>query len=182
MVLALMLTATSVSFAAPSGATISGIVRDNQGVAQMGALVQVLASNSVAVASALTDVHGHYLISSVVPGKYDVRASAALLMPAKRANLQLRMGTRATVNLTLTSMLAAATWLPAERRKADEPDDDWKWTLRSTANRPILRIFDDGTGLPLSISSSATETVRPSDQAVASVLSGGGGAWAGWDA
>jgi Carboxypeptidase regulatory-like domain len=174
VVLALMLTATSVSFAASSGAIVSGVVRDNQGVAQMGALVQVLASDSVAVASALTDVHGHYLISSLLPGKYDVRASAALLMPAKRGNLQLGMGTRTTVNLTLSSMLAAVTWLPAERRKADEPDDDWKWTLRSTANRPILRIFDDGTGLPISISSSATETVRPSDQAVVSVLSGGG--------
>ena len=33
----------------------------------------------------------------------------------------------------------ARVWLPIERRHADEPDDDWKWTLRSTANRPLLR-------------------------------------------
>jgi hypothetical protein len=24
-------------------------------------------------------------------------------------------------------------------------DDDWKWTLRSVANRPILRVLPDGT-------------------------------------
>ena len=27
--------------------------------------------------------------------------------------------------------------------RAVPDDDDWKWTLRSVANRPILRVFDD---------------------------------------
>src|SRR5262249_30777494 len=29
-------------------------------------------------------------------------------------------------------------------RKPSNDDDDWKWVLRSAANRPILRVFDDG--------------------------------------
>jgi hypothetical protein len=35
-------------------------------------------------------------------------------------------------------------WLPAERRTPSEPDDDWKWTLRSETNRPMLRFSDEG--------------------------------------
>jgi len=51
---------------------------------------------------------------------------------------------RATVNLTMNMLADPAVWLPAERRKPDEPGDDWTWTLRSAANRPILRVLGDG--------------------------------------
>ena len=64
-------------------------------------------------------------------------------------------------------------WLPAQRRKADEPSDDWKWTLRSAASRPILRMVDDG-GKPVLVSSSVTERSRPVDEARASMTGGGG--------
>ena len=115
-----------------------------EGVAQMGAMVEVLAAGSVSVATAFTDTYGRYRIANLVPGKYQVRATAALFVPATRSNLRLSMGMRATVNLTLSMLADPAAWLPAERRKADEPGDDWTWTLRATANRPILRILDDG--------------------------------------
>ena len=124
-------------------AVVSGVVRDSQGVAQMGALVQVLAGNSITVATAFTDRHGHYAVSNLVPGHYQVRASAALFVPATRANLELRDGAKAVVNLTLAALFDTASWLPASRRRADETTDDWQWTLRSTANRPILRITDE---------------------------------------
>ena len=141
---ALMLTmASGVCVAAP-GAAISGVVRDAQGVAQMGAAVQVFAASSLVVATAFTDLYGRYKIPNLLPGKYEVRATAALFVPARRANLRLVKGTRATVNLTLTMLSNPAVWLPAERRKPDEPGDDWTWTLRSAANRPILRMLDDG--------------------------------------
>jgi hypothetical protein len=135
--------------------TIAGVVRDSQGVAQMGALVQVLAADSMTVATAFTDQHGRYLINKLVPGRYMVRASATLFVPASRNNLQLRTGATAVVNLTLAALFDTASWLPAQRRRADETEDDWKWTLRSTANRPILRIVEDGQ--EIEISSSATE-------------------------
>ena len=125
------------------GAVVSGVVRDAQGVVQMGALVQVLAANSMTVATAFTDLHGHYAVTNLIPGRYQVRASAALFVPATRANLELRTGAKAVVNLTLAALFDTASWLPASRRRADEPEDDWQWTLRSTANRPILRIVDE---------------------------------------
>lgn len=159
-------------------ATVTGIVRDTQGVVQMGALVQVLGADSVMVGTALTDLHGRYLIANLLPGKYEVRASGALFVPSTQRNLQLRSGKRTIVNLTMNAIFDATSWLPAERRKADEPSDDWKWTLRSAANRPILRIFDEN-GDPVMISSSAAEHTRTPDKARASVTSGDGGFGAG---
>ena len=149
--MAMLLVVTPARAGSPSapGALVHGVVRDVQGVAQMGALVQVLAANSTPVATAFTDRHGRYWISNLVPGKYIVRASATLYVPSERANLQLKTGGRALVNLTLATLFDTTNWLPSERRKPDEPADDWKWTLRSTANRPILRVLDDGETVAL---------------------------------
>ena len=97
---------------------------------------------------------------NLIPGKYLVRASATLFVPATRQNLQLRIGATAVVNLTLSALFDTAAWLPAERRRADEPDDDWKWTLRSSANRPILRIVEDGTLIEVSSSARRRNRLR----------------------
>ncbi len=159
--------------AGQSGAAVSGVVRDAQGVAQMGALVQVLAVDSALVGTAFTDLHGRYLIAHLVPGKYEVRASAALFVPSLHGNLELRSGAQAIVNLTLSTLFETAAWLPAERRRADEPSDDWRWTLRSPANRPILRWDEDGD--VLTISSSETQRIKPPTRARAAVTDGEGG-------
>ena len=172
--LSLMLLTVAVSTAAGQGAAVTGVVRDAQGVAQLGALVEVVAENSVVLGSAFTDLHGRYLIPHLLPGKYDVRASAALYIPALRDNLQLRAGAQAVVNLTLNTLFESATWIPAERRKADEPSDDWKWTMRSAANRPILRMTEDGD--VIMVSSSVTESQpKHTDRARAEMTAGDGG-------
>jgi Carboxypeptidase regulatory-like domain len=162
--------ASGVCVAAPTAA-ISGVVRDTQGVAQMGAMVQVLAAGSGSVGTAFTDLYGRYKIANLVPGKYEVRATAALFVPATRANLRLLTGARATVNLTLTMLYDPAAWLPAEHRKADERDDDWTWTMRSAANRPILRLLDDGQVVLVPGEGSRRESL----EARASLLGGDGG-------
>ena len=176
-----MLIPASIAFAAgggggsgtqATGAVVSGLVRDAQGVAQMGALIQVMAGDST-VATAFTDLHGRYVVNNLLPGKYQVRATAALFVPAMRDNLLLRSGARTVVNLTLSALFEATAWLPAERRKADEPGDDWKWTLRSAANRPILKMVEDDGRIVL-VSSSATELPKPYDTGKGSVTGGDG--------
>ncbi len=173
VVLALILLTAGVSEAMAQGAAVSGVVRDAHGVAQLGAMVQVIANDSALVSTAFTDLQGRYLVGHLVPGKYEVRASAALLVPAMRADLQLRSGAQAVVNLTLSAVFESTTWLPAERRRADEPSDDWKWTLRSAANRPILRLVEDGDVMV--VSSSSTEAPKHPDRIRAEVTGGGGG-------
>ncbi len=173
--LALMLSTASVCLAVGPGATVSGVVRDADGVAQMGALVQVIASDSALVGTAFTDLHGRYLVTRLVPGRYQVRATAALFVPTTRGDLRLRPGAQAIVNLTLNTIFDATTWIPAERRRADEPDDDWKWTLRSAVNRPILRMVGDD-GNVMTVSSSVTEeSSKASTRVRAAVSSGDGG-------
>ena len=172
-ILAVVLTVAATGRAAGPVAAVSGVVRDAQGVAQMGALVQVLTQNSVMVGTAFTDLHGHYLIADLIPGKYEVRATATLYVPALKGNLQLRPGAKAIVNLTLNALFDSASWLPAERRRADEPSDDWKWTLRSTANQPILRLVEDQQVMV--VSSSKAETINPWTHAHVTVTSGDGG-------
>jgi len=170
----MLLLTVAVRVAAGQGAAVSGVVRDAQGVAQLGALVQVVANDSAVLGTAFTDLHGRYLIPHLVPGRYEVRASAALFVPAMRDNLQLRAGAQAVVNLTLNTLFESATWIPAERRKADEPSDDWKWTMRSAANRPILRLAEDGN--VILVSSSATESSpKHSDKVRAEMTAGDGG-------
>jgi hypothetical protein len=170
----LMVLVTAVRVATAQGAAVSGVVRDAQGIAQLGALVQVIADDSAILGTAFTDLHGRYLIPHLLPGKYEVRASAALFVPAMRDNLQLRAGTRAVVNLTLNTLFESATWIPAERRKADEPSDDWTWTLRSAANRPILKLAEDGEVIMVSSSVSESPT-KHSDRARAEMTAGDGG-------
>jgi hypothetical protein len=157
----------------PVGAAVTGVVRDVQGVAQAGALVQVMAAGLASPRTTFTDLHGRYSIKNLTPGKYVVQASAALFVPTTRDNLQLQQGHWSVVNLTLATLFNTSVWLPAERRKADETGDDWKWTLRSSASRPMLRMVDDG--LSVSMSSSAVESHRAQSQARESFSSGDGG-------
>ena len=154
-------------------ATLSGVVRDAQGVGQMGALVQLLTANATTIRTAFTDQRGRYTIANLRPGKYMLRASATLFLPVTKANLQLTTGATAVVNLTLAALFDTTSWLPAERRRADEPADDWKWTLRSTASRPILRIVEDGA--LIEVSSSAEGARKAPQTRVRTTVSSGDG-------
>ncbi len=155
VMVAVAICASGTASAATSNAAVTGVVRDVQGIVQAGALVQVMTAGLDAPKTAFTDMHGRYSIVGLLPGKYAVQASAALFISSTKDNLQLTSGKWAVVNLTLATLFDASAWLPAERRKSDEPGDDWKWTLRSSANRPMLRVLDDGT--PVMMSSSAAE-------------------------
>ena len=172
-VLTLTLVLAAPGYAASHDAALSGVVRDVQGVPQMGALVQILSADATVIATAFTDNHGRYLIASVLPGKYDLKATAAFFMPASKPNVRLQAGAQAIINLTMSTLYQAENWLPAQKRRADEPADDWKWTLRSSANRPLLRIVDDGD--PTIFSSSADSQRKATTQARVSVTSGDGG-------
>lgn len=175
-VAAAILLALPVVCQAASTAAISGVVRDTEGVAQMGAMVQVL-SGANSVATAFTDLYGRYRIANLVAGNYEVRASAALFVPAMRGNLRLANGTRATVNLTLSMLSDPAAWIPAERRRPDEPSDDWGWTMRATESRPILRMEDNGN-LVL-VSSSVTDRPHGAPVEAREALTAGDGQFGG---
>lgn len=118
---------------------ISGYVRTNSGTPQMGAVVQILGSADRSL-TVFTDAAGFYTATGLLPGLYSLQVTAPSFLPALREKVGLRPGARLNVNVTLSTLLGVMQLGPA-RPLADE--DDWKWTLRSVANRPILRVFDD---------------------------------------
>lgn len=142
-------------FASSEPASISGTVRDSHGVPQIGATVELLRSDSSVIATVFTDEHGRFQLSHLFPGTYSLKATGTLFLPTLRENLQVFEHTRTAVNLTLSTLVEAFQWLPAQRRNVNEPDDDWAWTLRSAANRPLLRMLEDGPLVVVSEANSA---------------------------
>jgi Carboxypeptidase regulatory-like domain len=146
MVAAVPVPAWSGTASAAVPGAISGYVRDATGAPQMGAVVEVLGSAAQALKAftlkAFTDDRGFYSVPGLLPGTYSVKVSAPSFLPALRERISVRAGAKLMVNVTLTTLFEAIQLVPL-RTPVD--DDDWKWTLRSVANRPILRVLEDGT-------------------------------------
>lgn len=130
----------SVSVAAETSGGLSGTVRDEHGVPQMGAVIELIGSARGGVRTVVTGLDGRYFFGNLMSGTYHVRASASLFRPVSTRGLRLGSGVQAVVNLTLTNVYSAGSLLPLERRQPDEASDDWMWTMRSAASRPLLRL------------------------------------------
>jgi len=107
----------------------------------MGAAVEILGSAAHAL-KVFTDDRGFYSVASLLPGTYSVKVSAPSFLPSLREKIGVRAGARLMVNVTLTTLFEAIELVPL---RSPVDDDDWKWTLRSVSNRPILRVLEDGT-------------------------------------
>ncbi len=128
--------------AAVSPGSISGFVKDSKGVVQMGAAVEVIGVVTGQHQLAYTDDKGYFSLNGLLPGSYDLRVSAPLFLTAVREDVPLGAGAAKVITITQNTIFEASKMLP-DRKRPDEEDDSWKWTLRSSANRPILR-YDDG--------------------------------------
>ena len=118
---------------------ISGYVRDASGIPQMGAVVEIIGT-AARTFTVFTDGAGFYSATDLLPGIYTVKVSAPSFLPALRDKVGLHPGTSVHLNVTLNTLLNAMRVGPL---RGTTDDDDWKWTLRSVANRPVLRVFDD---------------------------------------
>ena len=157
---------------AQQSAAISGIVEDVHGTPQMGALIELRQPGIGTVATAITDPRGRYLLTKLAPGRYELHVTAAFFLPLVRNGVRLRPDVQTVANLTLDGLFDVADWLPAQRRRADDPVDDWKWTLRAMASRPLLQLVDPDDGVP--ISSSAEQHQERSSQGRFLLSSGDG--------
>jgi len=132
----------------PAGATgkpgsISGYVKNSAGVPQMGAIVEMLGAASESI-KVFTDEKGFYRANDLLPGLYDIRVSAPSFLPGLRQRVSLRAGAALVENITLTTLFEAFQLAPS---RSSVQDEDWKWTLRSVANRPLLRVLEQNPSL-----------------------------------
>jgi hypothetical protein len=127
------------AWAAERPGAISGYVRDTSGTPQMGAVVEIVgvAARTLTV---FTDGAGFYSASDLLPGFYTVKVSAPSFLPTWRDKVGLHPGASTHLNITLNTLINAMRVGPL---RGSGDDDDWKWTLRSVANRPVLRVLDD---------------------------------------
>ena len=139
----LTLAVTLTASAAGTPGTITGLVKNSSGTPQMGASVEILAQAANHGPIVYTDVKGRYSAHGLLPGTYTVRVSAPSFLPSIREHVSLFSGANLVVNVTLNTLFEAIQFVP---KKANSPEDqdDWRWTLRSVANRPILRLASDG--------------------------------------
>jgi hypothetical protein len=139
--------ALALALAVPALATggpgaISGTVKNAAGVGQMGATVEVFAAASLLpVAKVFTDPRGAFLAKGLPAGSYAVKVSAPFFLPTLREDVTVKSGATLALTVTLNTLFEAMEMAPL-RRRLPVDDDDWKWTLRSASNRPILRVFE----------------------------------------
>ncbi len=138
---ALIAVASAPAYGAAPG-TVSGLVRDSAGIPQIGAVVQLLRPDLSVISVVYTSSKGMYSFSNILPGRYAIKAMGTSFLPSLRENVRVR--TDSVVNLTLNSLYEVMQWLPAAPRSAKASKDEWEWTLRSAANRPLLRWLEDG--------------------------------------
>ena len=143
-----LIAAVAVPLYGAAPGTVTGVVRDSAGEPQIGALVQLLQPDFSVVVASYTDAKGRFVFSGIAPGRYQLKAIATSFLPALREGIRVRRGT--VVNLTLNTLYEVMQWLPAQPKAANAPSDDWAWTLRSAANRPLLRWLEDGPLLVVS--------------------------------
>jgi hypothetical protein len=139
---AVLIAGSAVPLHGAAPGTVSGSVRDSAGVPLIGAEVQLLHPDLTVISSVYTDSSGHFLMPAVTPGRYAIKAMGAWFLPSLREDVRVRANT--VINLTLNTLYEAMQWLPAEPRAGDAQKDDWAWTLRTAANRPLLRWLEDG--------------------------------------
>ena len=163
--IAIALGLTMPAWCGERSATISGFVRNSQGAPQMGAAVEVLSSafDSIKV---FTNEKGFFSASGLLPGTYAVKVSAPSFLPTLREKISLKSGAGVLLNLTLSTIFDAIQFAP---RREGTDDGDWDWVLRSTANRPVLRVLPDGS--PVMVAK-ADQTQRPDLKGTLSFVAG----------
>ncbi|MGH9515588.1 MAG: carboxypeptidase-like regulatory domain-containing protein [Terriglobales bacterium] len=138
------------SWGADKYASIAGYVHNASGTPQIGAVVEVIGS-AAQVLNLVTDDKGGFRASGLVPGIYNVKVSAPAFLPTLREKISLKAGASILLNLTLSTVFDALQFTP---RQGTSEDGDWDWVLRSTANRPVLRIMPDGS--PVTVADKST--------------------------
>ncbi len=140
------------SWCAVNTASIAGYVHNASGTPQIGAVVQVMGS-AAQVLNLVTDDKGAFRAEGLIPGIYNVKASAPAFLPTLRERISLKAGASVLLNLTLSTVFDALQFTP---RQGTSEDGDWDWVLRSTANRPVLRILPDGS--PVTVADKSTSS------------------------
>jgi hypothetical protein len=143
--LATPVTSFAISPLIRSGA-LAGTVRDLVGIPQMGASVYLYDHREKLCEKVLTDSFGNFVFKGLNPDLYSVRITLATFLPALRNRIQIAPGTQNNLEVSLSTLFSSIQLVPPTAGTANNMMlDDWKWILRTSARRPVLRILPDPT-------------------------------------
>jgi Carboxypeptidase regulatory-like domain len=132
----------------PALGNISGVVRDAEGVPQLGATVDVLSETpgSILNNEILTNTQGLFRAVNLPPGFYTVRVTLAGYLPSFEKHIQISSNLTTVVRIEMESLYASIEQLRRAPVNATVEPDDWKWVLRSgTGLRPVLQWHEEDT-------------------------------------
>jgi hypothetical protein len=102
VVLSLGLISPILTYAQVAGATISGTVTDQSGAAVPNAQITIRDLGKQITRSVTTDSDGFYLVPNLVPGNYEVRATAPGFSTTVQSGIELTVGAKQVLNVTMT--------------------------------------------------------------------------------
>lgn len=132
--------------------SLLGHVRNNSGIAQMGASVSVYNRYEKLVRQVLTNDKGAFFFDGLPPDSYSVRVALSSFVPAIKRGIAVQAGVDQVLNVNLTSIFSTIE-LVYEAPGNALMTDDWKWALRTAiATRPVLRALPTIGGVSTSAS------------------------------
>ena len=100
-ILAIVILSARPAFAQVSGATLSGTITDPSGAAIAGAKITITNKSTGVARDVTSDAAGFYSAPNLLPGPYEVTASASGFSNAKQSDLTLSVGAQQVLNLPL---------------------------------------------------------------------------------
>ncbi len=122
--------------------SIRGLVRDERGIPQMGALVTLLTADGSVAKRVYSNQDGLFAVEKLFPGKYSIRVSLDRFLPVTKQGIEVASGSSAILDVSLRGLLSTLQLVYPGGSQVRDMSDDWQWVLRtSSSTRPILRFL-----------------------------------------
>lgn len=124
--------------AAEVGGSIAGLVRNEAGIAQMGASVNLLTADGTVAKTVASDYRGWFQFTDLFPGTYSIEVRQPNATTARKTELQVRSGERTFLDVSMRGLFASLQL--AYGSQVRDMTERWKWVLRAKySRRNVLR-------------------------------------------
>ncbi len=127
--------------------SLGGLVRNDAGVPQMGALVTLLTADGGEARKAYSHLDGSFEFAKLSPGSYGIRVALSQFSPATSTGLAVKAGNRTYLDVNLRGLFASLRLNYAAGSEISDMTNRWKWILRANySRRNVLRFSPVDTG------------------------------------
>lgn len=136
--LAILPLAVALPSSAQVGGSIAGLVRDEAGVPQMGAAVDLVTSDGRVAQTVKSDYRGWFQFVELFPGEYAIEVRQPNFSPARKAELGVEPGKRTVLDVCMRGVFASLQLSYGSQVR--DMSERWKWVLRARhSRRNVLR-------------------------------------------